>query len=124
MWQFVIGMLFAFSFTHGNPAMFYPALFFVGWAMVKLYDHLNAPSVKTKSAPRTQCSSENEGFTGRTVYDKTRYFYDDDNNYIDIEDGSFTEGLDGRYRDDAGRVVERDWDGELRLVEDRRYGGR
>ena len=122
MWQFVIGLMFMNAYTHGNPDMSGPGVFFLCWAMLRLYRFLKKPPVP--KAVVCSVSADRDGYSGRTVYDNTRYFYDDNNNFIDIEDGSFTEGLDGRYRDDAGHVVERDWDGELRLVEDRRYGGR
>ncbi|MBQ8575253.1 MAG: hypothetical protein IJ447_04295 [Clostridia bacterium] len=42
--------------------------------------------------------------------------YDDDGNFINVESGGFTQGLDGRYRDNYGHTVERDSDGEYRLL--------
>lgn len=41
--------------------------------------------------------------------------YDDDGNFINVTDGSFTQGLDGRWRDDAGHVVDQDDDGEFHM---------
>ncbi len=77
-------------------------------------------------AGKSPSSSSGKGGTGssdsgnsdtvRLHGDTYRGVYDENNNFIDVNDGSFTEGLDGRLRDDNGHVVERDDDGEYRLL--------
>lgn len=57
-----------------------------------------------------------EPYTGRTHGAGYYGVYDDDGNFINVESGGFTEGLDGRLRDNYGHTVERDSDGEYRLL--------
>lgn len=64
----------------------------------------------------TTRGGSDEPYTGRTHGDTYIGVYDDDGNFINVESGGFTEGLDGRLRDNYGHTVERDSDGEYRLL--------
>lgn len=51
----------------------------------------------------------------RTAGDSYIGVYDDDGNFINVRDGGFTQGLDGRWRDNNGHVVDQDDDGEFHM---------
>ena len=86
--------------------------FFIVWG---LYLKLKKPrNGQTRSNSQVK-SDSHTGYEGRVKVDNTRYIYGDDGKLYDVRDGSFTQGLDGRYRDDHGHVIEEDDDGELHM---------
>jgi len=88
------------------------ACFFVWSSVLGKSSKTTQPTKKTSKNP----GSNDGGYEGRIHIDRTRFAYDDSGNLLDINDGSFTQGLDGRWRDDHGNVLEEDNDGELRRL--------
>lgn len=68
---------------------------------------------------RERTSSESDYYP-RCKGESTRFAYDSQGNRYDIEDGSFSQGMDGRYYgpslDEDGVVIETDYYGDLHIV--------
>lgn len=77
-----------------------------------IYGIYHKKEVTTKPEPS---GGDTGPYTGRIHGDTYMGVYDSDGNFIKV-DGSFTEGLDGRFRDNDGHVVEKDSDGENHLL--------
>lgn len=104
----VLGVLCLYFFLTTAVCLYIPmGIGFIAWGV-----HKN----KEKKRKKGYTGGSDEPYTGRTHGDTYIGVYDNDGNFINVESGGFTEGLDGRLRDNYGHTVERDSDGEYRLL--------
>lgn len=86
--------------------------FFIIWG---IYLKLKKPRNGQVKSNRQVKSDSHTGYEGHVQVDNTQFIYGDDGELYDVDDGSFTQGLDGRYYDNYGHIVDVDNDGDLHM---------
>ncbi len=105
----ILGIL-CLPFSVNSPLYIAFAIGFIIWGFS--LKGKKAEAEERRKNPRTNYDG---GGSMRTAGDSYIGVYDDDGNFINVRDGGFTQGLDGRWRDNDGHVVDQDDDGEFHM---------